>query len=985
MRNWHQNLIMLDQALTLINNNGIALNRIVVYVLDGGIIGVEEISPLLLLGLEYKATNLGLLGVVGGRQKASLITNDGLGNIKSKLSSTDSYLTTVDAHATSSAGIILGNEKDAMNVLLPIKGIAKDAELISSQSGGESVDELLYSISNKINDYIKGSEIISPGAGLASNFAFDPSNSYIPVNKVANVINASIKFSLDSNPQKKLKIAADVMKVYGNDGRGTLLIAAAGNTAGSDTDDVQGFSKSDYPIIVSASTLDATTGNEISAFYTSYGDRVDLCAPSNDFSKIGLYTTTLKYCGDIGTDDELAPTKTIVTQTALDSLVLGDVDFLFPGNCVELGEPNTDHHEVLVIANVDTSTKTITFTSNRIKTAPPYNLHTIAATPSHPLIECIRIPILKTTAKIDLTPPVTTWNRLKVDSNLGFGYAGQKVSIYDSAAPAGFQYFNTSILNVLAPDLFELSSVIPASMHTTGLVAVPGGVVVETSNYTVSPSGTDFFFPSTVPQDMFKAFFRQCRVEVYDKTDNKVLGTHQVGVVRPNTRQITVNYPFTIPAGHDVSVRRIGYGSYTSSFGGTSAASPVVSGVAALLLQVNNNLNALEVKHILKFTADKITGAANYSHVNNQSKYNYGYDINNKFGTGRVNALNAVQLALDWHNTVNPTATVFKPRLHVADKVVGTTLDGVAVGDPVISPDIWIKRSNDNSTTEPTDAAPINTLNTSQNQTIYVKVRNTGNKESFKGADLRIFIAFTDDPTPAFPFPDKWYDQTDVKLIGVKKLPVIGANSYEIIDFNWNKRDIMALWNSSNIPDPVSRKRKRAHILVHITPFDDLFTMDAGGANLSFQNIRFNKQLSCKPIIATHNNVVDGAVTLSGDNFNMTVGSAIVSKNFDLAIENTALAEFDSLKIKATKKRTDENNNIVEDIVFFSKTGPEAPGNPGVPTWIIEGTTGTSVSWIEFTPPVLDPSIYIDHTDAKFSHTLNVNNDEDEVKIEVVV
>ncbi|TXF90758.1 S8 family serine peptidase [Neolewinella aurantiaca] len=68
---------------------------------------------------------------------------------------------------------------------------------------------------------------------------------------------------------------------------------------------------------------------------------------------------------------------------------------------------------------------------------------------------------------------------------------------------------------------------------------------------------------------------------------------------------------------------------YTNTFGGTSSATPVVSGVAALVLGFNPNLTSSEVKSILYSTATDM-GAS-------------GYDT--QFGNGRVNALAAIQAA----------------------------------------------------------------------------------------------------------------------------------------------------------------------------------------------------------------------------------------------------------------------------------------------------------------------------------------------------
>lgn len=74
-----------------------------------------------------------------------------------------------------------------------------------------------------------------------------------------------------------------------------------------------------------------------------------------------------------------------------------------------------------------------------------------------------------------------------------------------------------------------------------------------------------------------------------------------------------------------------GYNStnYTSTFGGTSSACPVVAGVATLLLGYNPNLTVAEVKNILYSTAIDMGAAGN----------------DNEYANGRVNALAALQAA----------------------------------------------------------------------------------------------------------------------------------------------------------------------------------------------------------------------------------------------------------------------------------------------------------------------------------------------------
>ena len=92
----------------------------------------------------------------------------------------------------------------------------------------------------------------------------------------------------------------------------------------------------------------------------------------------------------------------------------------------------------------------------------------------------------------------------------------------------------------------------------------------------------------------------------------------------------------------------LGYSSsdYTSSFGGTSSACPLVAGVAALVISANPELTAQEVREILELTTDRI--------VDNSTDPQLGvafgdYDANGHskwFGYGKVNAFKAVQEAV---------------------------------------------------------------------------------------------------------------------------------------------------------------------------------------------------------------------------------------------------------------------------------------------------------------------------------------------------
>lgn len=87
-------------------------------------------------------------------------------------------------------------------------------------------------------------------------------------------------------------------------------------------------------------------------------------------------------------------------------------------------------------------------------------------------------------------------------------------------------------------------------------------------------------------------------------------------------------------------------GKHYKHFGGTSAATPLVAGICALMLSANPNLTAKEVKEILQSTADKI---------GNSWEYKNGHS--RKFGYGKVNADRAVAEAIRRRDRFAPVNT----------------------------------------------------------------------------------------------------------------------------------------------------------------------------------------------------------------------------------------------------------------------------------------------------------------------------------------
>jgi subtilisin family serine protease len=112
----------------------------------------------------------------------------------------------------------------------------------------------------------------------------------------------------------------------------------------------------------------------------------------------------------------------------------------------------------------------------------------------------------------------------------------------------------------------------------------------------------------------------------------------QLAVVAPSSGGVRGIFTTDVSAdnrGFNVGLPETGGadGLHTNDFGGTSSATPLAAGVAALMLSVNPKLSATGAREILTSTADKIGS---------------GYDANGhstRFGFGRVNAGKAVAKA----------------------------------------------------------------------------------------------------------------------------------------------------------------------------------------------------------------------------------------------------------------------------------------------------------------------------------------------------
>lgn len=111
---------------------------------------------------------------------------------------------------------------------------------------------------------------------------------------------------------------------------------------------------------------------------------------------------------------------------------------------------------------------------------------------------------------------------------------------------------------------------------------------------------------------------------------------------------------------------------YTSQFGGTSSAAPLVSGVIALMLEANPNLTYRDVQHILVETA-RVNDPTDVDWMLNGA----GYFVNHKYGFGVIDAEAAVAAAENW-TTVNPEISVSTGVITVGLPIPDNNVTGVS-------------------------------------------------------------------------------------------------------------------------------------------------------------------------------------------------------------------------------------------------------------------------------------------------------------------
>lgn len=201
---------------------------------------------------------------------------------------------------------------------------------------------------------------------------------------------------------------------------------------------------------------------------------------------------------------------------------------------------------------------------------------------------------------------------------------------------------------------------------------------------------------------------------------------------------------------------------YYGSSSGTSFATPIVAGVAALMYSVNPCMTPAWCQDILKNTTDPIIDAASFPGI---------------VGTGRVNAYKAVKEAQLAYST--------SLDLYIKDRLedFGNELYPYHwQADRDKSPDIWVRNQQDGFTNQQHQQPEY-----SSNSPVYVYVR-VRNKSCVSATGNEILKLYWSKASSWSSWPQNWdgSQPTIGNEIGAINLGSLGAGKDTIIQFTWN-------------------------------------------------------------------------------------------------------------------------------------------------------------------------------------------------------
>lgn len=269
----------------------------------------------------------------------------------------------------------------------------------------------------------------------------------------------------------------------------------------------------------------------------------------------------------------------------------------------------------------------------------------------------------------------------------------------------------------------------------------------------------------------------------------------RINAVNAGLNQLTLANPL-LNAHAAGAVVQTGPANHINSFGGTSSATPLCAGVAALVLSANPTLTYIEAREILRSTAVKfdlanVNPTGQWLDANGNPSVMSGLPAVRSawYGWGRVNAAGAVEQAVSFAAT----------RDHIIRDNLADTGTVASAGAFWNSPDIWCRTSAPagdagalpaNYGTAGPHLSPIR----GQSNWIYARVRNGGTAPSldawvrlsvthFPGMEFTYPTSFQPTNGPGDPLPSPMTPGT--YFIGEAKLSAIPPGGEQIVNVEW--------------------------------------------------------------------------------------------------------------------------------------------------------------------------------------------------------
>ncbi len=345
--------------------------------------------------------------------------------------------------------------------------------------------------------------------------------------------------------------------------------------------------------------------------------------------------------------------------------------------------------------------------------------------------------------------------------------------------------------------------------------------------------------------------FQVGKYALFNTPGNDPIETKKITAV--NTNQLTISPGIYNPEGYpNGTVVISGPNDYLYYFGGTSHSCPTVAGAAALLLSVKPDLTWIELRDILRNSAEEIdqTPSPQWEDLNADGNP----DFSQWYGYGRLNVQNAINEVFNLNQRANVVI-----RDNIADTGAVPSQGWLAN-----SPDIWVRQTNDpipnllyNS--DPSHQNPIY----GQDNYLYLRVKNIGDA-SASLVYVRAYI--THYPGLDFQYPEDWQPTQEfgeipnlsvpgTYLIGEVKIEDLHPNVDTIVKMRWKER----LVPRSRIFLDGNLVKWYPCILAEVSPHsgpDPIDTTVKGNNNLAHRNVTIEYRIGgtdTAVVAGTHN------------------------------------------------------------------------------------------------------------------------------------